>query len=211
MDLILLFAHASSLSALLPFLLSFLPGKRSAHHLQYIRWLVLASLLADGLAFSVLHHGVNTWFIVNIFFITQFIFLYFTFRSSVKNSYLEVAFWIFLSFACVNYFFIESPTKFNFFTAYSGAILLIVVALFYLQNLVRNSANESILKLPLLWISYGVLLYYAGTLFVFLFNNYLVKYFPENHQYIWILHNLLNLTKNAFFSFALWKSYKAKM
>lgn len=67
--------------------------------------------------------------------------------------------------------------------------------------------SERVYKLPLFWIAFGVLVYYGGTLFLFLFNNYLIERLPQSHQTIWILHNLLNVTKNVFLVAALWTQY----
>lgn len=207
----LLFAYFSSLSAFLPLLIGLFHRKRIPSYLKWIVWLCAASIAADALSLLLLSHGRSTWFIVNLFFIAQFFLLYACFRSSIANRYLDGSFALFVAFALLNYFFWEQPNTFNTSTAYVGGIFLMLVALLYLQKLLKKNVTESVMNLPLLWISYGILTYYAGTLFLFLFNNYLVKYYPESHYYIWMLHNLLNITKNVFFSVALWKSYKAKM
>lgn len=211
MKIALFFAHFSSLSAFLPLLIGLAHRKRIPSYLKCIVWLALTSITSDALSLFLLNNGMGTWPVVNLFFIAQFTLLYCCFRSAVSNRYLDGIFWLFIAFAIVNYFFWEQPKTFNTSTAYVGGILLMLVALFYLQQLLRQNVTESVMNLPLLWISYGILTYYAGTLFLFLFNNYLVKHYPESHYYIWVLHNLLNITKNVFFSVALWKSYKAKM
>lgn len=211
MKLELLFAYFSSLSALLPLGIGLFHFKRISFRLKSIVWLAIASIVADALSLLLLSNGKGTWFIVNLFFIAQFTLLYACFRRSLSNRYLDGVFWLFIAFAILNYAFWEQPNTFNTSTAYVGGIFLILIALLYLQKLLKKNVTESVMNLPLLWISYGILTYYAGTLFLFLFNNYLVKHSPENHYYIWMLHNLLNITKNVFFSVALWKSYKAKM
>lgn len=211
MKLELLFAYFSSLSAFLPLLLGLTHSKRIPSNLKCIVWLSAASVFADALSLLLLNRDISNWFIVDLFFIVQFSLLYTCFRSSLSNRYLEISFWLFFVFAIVNYAFLEQQNTFNTTTAYVGGIFLMSVALFYLQKLLRENVRESVTNLPLLWISYGILTYYSGTLFLFLFNNYLVMHYPQSHYFIWMLHNILNIAKNVFFSVALWKSYKAKM
>ena len=50
--------------------------------------------------------------------------------------------------------------------------------------------------------------FFGGTLFLFLFNNYMISYQPESHRTIWILQLVLNITKNGFLFIAIWMSYK---
>jgi hypothetical protein len=75
----------------------------------------------------------------------------------------------------------------------------------------NNLQVDTIQSVPMFWISFGVLAYFGGTLFLFLFNNVLMKYQPANHQLVWILHNVLNITKNIFFAIALWKSCRERI
>jgi hypothetical protein len=85
---------------------------------------------------------------------------------------------------------------------------MLVLALTYLYRLFRELPVERVQDMPMLWIAFAVLIYFGGTLFLFLFNNYLIDNEPGTHRAIWVLHNMLNVSKNVFLSIALWKHYK---
>ena len=55
-----------------------------------------------------------------------------------------------------------------------------------------------------------MLTYYAGNLLLFLTNNYLTLGLEGSHQIMWVLHNLLNISKNMLFAIALWMNYRNK-
>ena len=58
----------------------------------------------------------------------------------------------------------------------------------------------------MVWISVGVLVYYSGNIFLFILNNYFSNRVDGNQGTLWIIHNLLNISKNLLFCIALWQS-----
>jgi hypothetical protein len=116
-----------------------------------------------------------------------------------------------LFFALVNFIFIQSPLSFNSFTFYVTAIVLLISAMIYLYHLLINLPQEKVQTLPMLWIAFGTIAYYSGTMFIFLFNNLLVQHFPQTHQRLWVLHNSLGVLKNLFFFIALWVSFRNRV
>lgn len=85
---------------------------------------------------------------------------------------------------------------------------MIFYSLIYLYDLFRDLPVERIQDMPMLWVIFGFLFYYGGTLFLFLANNIVLESNLESHRAIWVLHNILNVMKNVFLSIALWKQYK---
>jgi hypothetical protein len=87
-------------------------------------------------------------------------------------------------------------------------LVLIGFSLFYFYRLLNELPIIHIQHLPMFWVSVSVLTYYAGNFFLFLVKNYLVYGESGSHKLMWILHNLLNITKNLLFAIALWQSYR---
>jgi hypothetical protein len=170
--------------------------------------LLLLSGLSDGISLIMVYKELNSWPIVNLFFLAQFVVMYFVFSSEYRSRFNKVAFCVFFVYAIVNYFFLQTPGYFNSNTSYAGALIMLLLALFYLFRLFRELPVERVQDLPMLWISFAVLIYFGGTLFLFLFNNYLITNEPGTHRIIWVLHNMLNVAKNVFLSIALWKHYR---
>jgi hypothetical protein len=205
----LLFAHASSLSAIIPLVASRAQWKALKGTLKLIFWVAAASGLADLTSIILLSQKINSWPIINLFLIVQFALL-FVLLNAEKHRTLQIFFYVTVIFALLNYLFIQTPKTFNSYTAYAGGILMIVTSLVFLYQLLVEMPMESIQRLPLFWVSFGVLIYYGGTLFLFLFNNYLLSHSLKSHQTIWVLHNVLNVTKNVFLFVALWINYKSR-
>jgi hypothetical protein len=166
---------------------------------------------SDVFSFMLVKKGINSWPIINVFYFIQFVFLYLIFKSHSPGRTLSILSAIFIAFAVINFTFIQQPYQFNTYSSYLGSFLLLLFAIMYLYRLMNNLQVDTIQSLPMYWISFGVLAYFGGTLFLFLFNNVLMEYQPANHQLVWILHNVLNITKNIFFAIALWKSCRERI
>ena len=194
----------------MPLILGLFYWKWLQGNLRLLVWLVILSAVADAISLLLVNNGINTWPVLNSFQIAQFILLFLAFNFQKKASPLRIFFYSCIGFALFNYLFLQTPKTFNTFTAYVCGILMIVSALSFLYQLMIAMPVERVNRLPLFWLSFGVLVYYGGTLFLFLFNNYLVAHLPNSYLSIWILHNTLNITKNAFLFVALWTNYKSR-
>ncbi len=206
----LIIAYISLSSALIPLSIGVFQWNRLSNKLKLVVCIPLTALLADFISLVFLNYQINTWPVLNLFFLIQFSLLFFI-LSHEENILLKVLFYICFAFAVLNYLFLQTPKTFNSFTAYAGGILIIITALVFLYKLLEERPVEKVQTLPLFWVAFGTLIYHAGTLFLFLFNNYLVAHQPESHQFIWILHNMLNITKNGFLFIALWLSYRTRI
>lgn len=210
MSILLFFRYASISSALLPLVTGIVLWRHLSNRTQLLFWLAFASIAADILSLILAFQKVNNWPVSNIFFIVQFSMLFLVIEYN-KNAFFNIVF-----VACgivlglTNYLLIQSPKTFNSYSAYSYAIVIMILCLKFLYELMKKMAVEKIQLLPLFWLSFGALIYYAGTLFLFLFNNYLILHMPTRLPNIWIMHNILNITKNFFLFMTLWVNYKSQ-
>ncbi|WKZ58657.1 MAG: hypothetical protein QY309_12350 [Cyclobacteriaceae bacterium] len=211
MKSLLIIAYVSVLSPLIPLIVAFIRPTNLKVEQWFLVSLLCLSLLSDGLLWFFLDSGINNWPIVNIYLIVQIILLYRIFRSDKKSTLTKIFISTFLTFAVINFVFLQTPEVFNSRTSNIGALFIIAMALSYLYHLFKEMPINNILDMPMLWVAFAVLFYFAGTLFLFLLNNYLIVNQPENHQLGWVLHNILNIIKNLFFAVALWKYYKRSM
>jgi hypothetical protein len=209
MKSLLVVAYVSVLSPLVPLSIAFIKPSNFKVEQWLLVSLLCLSLLSDGLLWYFLDLGINNWPVVNIYLIVQIILLNFIFRN--KNLLTQILFIAFVVFAVINFLFLQTPEVLNSRTSNFGALFIIGVALWYLYRLFQKMPINNILDMPMLWVAFAVLFYFAGTLFLFLFSNYLIANQPENHQLGWVLHNILNIIKNLFFAVALWKYYKRSM
>lgn len=210
MEPLLLFAHLSSSSALVPLSMGLYQWKNQSSYLKLVTLIPLISAITDGLSLLLLSNGFNTWPLLNVFYCVQFSLLFFAIGSERKIYFLRALFFGCIGFALINFLFIQSPRTFNSYTSYAGGIIMILSSLNYLYWLLNEMPAERVYRLPLFWVAFGVLVYFGGTLFLFLFNNYVIAHLPQSYRPIWTLHNLLNITKNIFLFAAIWTHYKSR-
>jgi hypothetical protein len=197
-------------SAAVPILAGLPQWNRLQGNLKLVLLVPIISGLADVTSLVLMNFSINTWPVINLFFIAQPVLFFLIINSERKSIFLNTLIFLSLILALLNYALYQSPKTFNSYTSYLWGILIIISAVNFLYQLLAKMPVEKVQMLPLFWVAFGVLIYYGGTLFLFLFNNYLIANLPEDHQLIWILHNLLNITKNGFLFIALWMNYKSK-
>lgn len=202
--------HLSSSSTLVLLPVGVLQWKRLEGNLRLIVWVIGVSVLADAVSLFLISKSINTWPVGNLFIIVHFALLFVVLGDRRDIVLLRVVFVGCLAFGIFNYFFLQTPKTFNSYTTYATGILMIISALNYLYYLMDEMPSENIQRVPLFWLAFGVLVYYGGTLFLFLFTNYMIVHLPKIHQNSWVLHNVLNITKNVFLFATIWVNYRSK-
>ncbi len=209
MQLEFLIAYSSFGSISIPLLIAALQWNRMTDELKTLRTLLILSLLADLISIILIRFSINTYWVGNIFMITQLALLIIVFRSQLQyhlaiNSILLIS----ILFCLLNIGFIQGPFVFNSLSNVVACLILISFCLYYFYRLLNDLPTIHIQHLPMLWISFGVLTYYGGNFFLFLVKNYLTYGEAGSHKLMWILHNLLNIVKNVLFAIGLWKGYR---
>ena len=97
---------------------------------------------------------------------------------------------LFAIFWFVNFFFIQK-TFFNSYTASIGNFIAIGYCIFYFYRLLVDLPAQNLLRLPMFWISAGLLVQSAGVSFLYIFTEYLTKFFFNDVLVYWTVHNLL--------------------
>lgn len=203
-----LIGHISLISAALSLFFSILKRNDLTQISKPIIWLFLGSVIADVVSLSLRSFSINNLAIGNIFTLYQYVILFLIYYQEKPIAIYRVILVFTILTGLVNFVFIQTPLKFNSYTFYSSALVLLVLGITYLLSLVKNLPVDDVKKLPVLWVTFGTITYYSGTTFIFLFSNYLVANFPEVHQKLWVLHNFLATTKNLLFFIAIWVDFK---
>lgn len=106
-------------------------------------------------------------------------------------------------FTVYSVLFIETISEFNAVQRWVEMVLLIQIILLYLRELSMLRSSVQMKKNPFFWLSVGYLIYFTGTIYLFV-NQ---KYFLEHGQtQYWIIHGIFNIFLNAVFTVVLWKS-----
>ncbi len=202
-------AYISILSALIPIVLGLIQWRKLVLELKLIVWIGITSFLIDVVCLILGRYSINNYPLINLLCPVQLaLFMYvFSMFFEEKLSF-KIVFACFLVFFVINFIWIENPFEFNTNSNGISSLILIAITIRYLYKLLSELPEIHIYKLPMLWIAFGVLLYCSGTLFVFLASKYLIKS-PADHQSVWIITLLLNISQFIFFGVGLWQNYKA--
>jgi len=204
-----IFAYASMGSVLLPLSLSFFQFYKLKGSALYLFYLLLGSFLLDVSSYFLNRSAVNTYWIGNIYFICQFLILMtIYFYELNQQRYLKFIAAIFTLYFLVNAVFIQGFFVFNTHSNSLSGLVLAAISLYFLFTLLKDLSEVNIYRIPMFWVSFGVLFYYGGTLILFLTSNFLVDKFLGAHRLVWILHNFCNIVKNLLFAIALWHNYR---
>ncbi len=204
-----LIAYSSIGSVFIPLTIALVHWKTIENDLKPLRLILILSLASDLLSILLIQYSLNTYLIINIYLIAQFSLLVWVFREQLPYQRItDIILLIFILFCIINISIFQGPWVFNSVSNVVASLILIGFCIFYLYRLLNDLPIVHIHHLPMLWITFAVLTYYAGNFFLFLVKNYLTYGDSGSHKLMWILHNLLNISKNILFAIALWQSYR---
>ncbi len=201
--------HFSSVSVILPAILAVWRWRSGDREQKLLGILIGISILVECLALLVggAWLQLNNLFLLHIFTVVEFCFLVYLFGPKIKNLisgqtlwYLMVAFTV---FALGNSIFIDGISRFNAFARAIEGVLIIAIVLFYFYTLLKSLEIRHLDRSPLFWIGAGLLIYFSGSLFVFIYSNKILSS-SSSSLVIWVIHALLNILLLIFYSIALW-------
>ena len=105
---------------------------------------------------------------------------------------------VFAVFALINLFFIQKTTPNSYSYLFHSAIL-IVFCLSYFYVLILDLPSLYVHHLPMFWFNSALLIFHAGTFFLFSFTAYLVNVLKNNMLIYWSFHNILSIVEHIIF------------
>lgn len=152
--------------------------------------------------------NVSNWFF--IYNLLSFLCIYYFYYLELKKSYKSFFIFFFFSFLLLLLHLIYSHSLDDFLIISAKFHLFITVfillsTLFWFHNLVNKEISNSKLNYGTFYFISGFVLYYCGTLFLFLMSNGL--YISNSVLFFnyWSINIILNLVKFIFLIIGLWK------
>jgi len=150
----------------------------------------------------------NNMPVFHIYAVLEFTVCVLFFRSVFSGSRLTRFFpWVIFSFVILstfNIFFIQNIFSFNSYPRTIAAVTIIVLCLWHMYRMLGRKPDSATGNSSLT-ICVGLLLYFSGSLFLFMFGRYL----QESRlavEFGWSVHALLVLTMYLFFTVAFYQS-----
>ena len=110
---------------------------------------------------------------------------------------------VFAVFALVNILFIQKTAP-NSYTYFFHSAIMITYCLLYFYVLMQDLPSLYVHQLPMFWFNSGLLIFHAGTFFLFSFHAYLVNVLKNNMLIYWSFHNMLSIIEHMIFLIGLY-------
>lgn len=207
MPLYLYITFVVPLSVLIPIVYAFINYKYLNRALKILLGFIVFSAVMDAIDLVMARgYHLNTLAIFHIYTPFEFAFLSFFFAEFYDKRGKIVIYLItgaFIIFCLYNTFFIQNTMKMNSYARSIEAVILIAYCmLFFSKN--NNDIEYKWSHHNTNWIVAGILLYYAGALFMFIFFNVVTKPGVMTNI-IWGAHNTILITEYILFAVGFYK------
>ena len=125
-------------------------------------------------------------------------------RPSVLSRWLPVVVGIFTLASLLSYLRPAAAEQFNPAQRFAESLLVLTLVLTYLLKTLRELTVVRLEREPMFWVSTGLLLYFAGSVFIFLSSNYVLRHSRALSLRLWAVHAALYMVLYGLYSLALW-------
>jgi hypothetical protein len=181
---------------------------------QRLFYFLVWNLSIEILAIIFSNSGYNNLPLLHIYTLGEFLLFSYFFKSLLdKPIFFKKYFWHFVItgslFIVSNSIFFQSIFGFNTFAKTFVQVTIIGYAILYFYNLVENQLFSLSLSKSLRLINSAILVYYSGSLFIFMCSN---VYYEDAQVYdmFWIFNALLNSLFQLLILVGLWKIFFKK-
>ncbi|MEO1435416.1 MAG: hypothetical protein AAFV80_07760, partial [Bacteroidota bacterium] len=173
----------------------------------FLAWNFFIEMASRALQF----YEINNLPLLHAYTLGEFILfsLFFYSLEPIKN-WNKAGRYIFLTlgsvFILLNSLFLQPITGFNSYAKSFVQIAIIsysLVLFFFLIG--KETIHQTSHDKPLKWINAGILTYYCGSLFIFMFSDFFYDEGQHLPAIFWFFNSVLNLTFQVIVLYALWK------
>lgn len=200
--------QVSAYTAAIPFVAGLLRWSKLRLEQRYIMYLVLFSITVELLALLLgryLH--LPNLYLLHVFTIGQFVLLWLVFRlrlaPPLSQRHMYIILGLFLLAALASAFWLDGLLQFNAHARSISAVLVVLMCLIYYYQRLTKLDLENLETDPLFWIATGSLVYFSGSLVMFIVSNY-VAADQGMSLTMWAVHAILNTFNYLFLTIALW-------
>lgn len=200
------------LGTLIPVCIGLLHYRKLKPSAKNIVWLAFVSFVFDIVGRVLWWNKIPNLFVGNMYAIIEFAiisFIYkFEFKSFIPKYWLETVVGVTVCFFLYNLLWGQGFFFNNTLSKTIESVLLILFSLLYFHKTIKELKITRLEATPMFWFNSGVLLYFSGSLFIFIFSNYLLTYSKELGIQIWAIHAFFMMLFYFTISIALWVNHK---
>lgn len=204
MPIYLILAYSSVLSSFIPLILGIVEYKKIQKTLKILSVFCLVTCIIELVSAYLGYNKINTMFMLHLFTPIEFIFIIWVMKSLKSRSFNELDFLLaililFITFCIADSVYIESIKHFNSIGRGIEGIILICLCVFFFYSIFTSSESVDLLTYPYFWLFAGWLIYFSGTLFLFIYS-----YQGGLNATFSVIHSVLNIFLNLIFTYTLW-------
>jgi hypothetical protein len=202
----------SAILSILPLAIAFLKRKHFSYELNPVFYLVFLTFIIEVLNITTSLIGLNNQLLLSVFTVIEFSLLTLFYRQFFNTFFHSKIYYYLISgfiiLAAVETFIINDIYTMGNISTSVESLFCIFYSLSSFFLILKNLVYDNLLKIPFFWINTGVLIYFAGNLFLFLFTTYLQKNNIKDYGSLYAIHSVLNITYYILISIGFWKVEK---
>lgn len=175
--------------------------------LPYIVLVFIASIY-EYAGTILLQINVKYWFVLYEFLVCLALFYYYYKLLNKVNKRLFYFFIILFLFISLNNIIVWDGENFNVLASYYNLLQTIFIITFsvqWIKGMFTSLKVESFTESSVFYFVSGLILYYSGTVFLFLMSNLIFKMDKSSFQEYWMLNIILNLALRTLLLIGIWK------
>jgi hypothetical protein len=170
--------------------------------LRILVWLIVFNVGETAIEWTLASFSIHNLWISHINTLVEFFFMVLLFSSWVKQKRIRlvllVCFMTFIVLWITSKFSFEPFTHIDGWTATLSKILQVVFSIVLLLDVVKEVeiiwTND-----PRFWVAAGIIIYSAGSLFMFALFNKMLMVSPDRLRFVWSLNWILMIVSNLLY------------
>lgn len=197
--------------SLLPGLVIFIYYFRKLYSVKSYRYLgfILVALLMTEITGRIFMSTGNNLFVFHINSIVDYSLISLIFISVINRSSFRkivlIGLFLFYVFTFLNTLYLEPLDTFNSNVRWVQGIVTLLYCIYFFYTLFDDANVDDLLKYPFFWMASGMLIYFSGTLFLFIIENNRAN--GEDSYFVHV-HGILNFILNTSYAYTLWLGSK---
>jgi hypothetical protein len=132
-------------------------------------------------------------------------FIYHQLKNKNAKRILSVSILLFTIFLSLFTIFFKGKTFIDSIPIGVETILILAFGFYFLYEQTNDTTTLFIYNKPAFWVIFGMILYLAGSFFIYIFANYTTRTVIEPY---WFITNIASIVKNIFFCIAIYINAK---
>lgn len=125
-------------------------------------------------------------------------------KERIKKN-INIVILLFFVFKILDISFFTSIQESDTLAMTLESVVMITFGILYFDQVLREMVIPNLEKHPVFWINSGILIYFSGSLFLFLFSDFIFSFSGQiSYWSFWSIHSLLTIIKYTLFSIGLW-------